>query len=250
VIDGGYFENYGALSALELARAARLALKDKKPGVKLVILMISSDPGLDKTRARVRINEGKERGKCLVSIAEREGQPSESAKDSQKADQPPNYLSVDPEQVENAWINEFLAPFQGIKNVREAHGNRAAAELAVEVCTEFPEPPKSANGNAPASESPQTRTAATLDEAKDENLGTSKPAEAKPNNPYFAHLAMCREHKPGKPMPVQPPLGWVLSKATQDAFDQLLTECGNDDELAHLEIALGKKEKPQQAANP
>ena len=48
MIDGGYFENYGALSALELARAARLALKDEKPGVKLVILMISSDPALDK----------------------------------------------------------------------------------------------------------------------------------------------------------------------------------------------------------
>ena len=45
-IDGGYFENYGALSALELARAARLALKKETPGVKLVILMISSDPGL------------------------------------------------------------------------------------------------------------------------------------------------------------------------------------------------------------
>ena len=48
VIDGGYFENYGALSALEIARAAQAALKDEKPRVKLVILMISSDPDLDK----------------------------------------------------------------------------------------------------------------------------------------------------------------------------------------------------------
>ena len=47
VIDGGYFENYGALSALEIARTARVALKDEQPGVKLVILMISSDPGLE-----------------------------------------------------------------------------------------------------------------------------------------------------------------------------------------------------------
>ena len=46
VIDGGYFENYGALSALEVARAARVALKNEQPGVKLVVLMISSDPSL------------------------------------------------------------------------------------------------------------------------------------------------------------------------------------------------------------
>jgi hypothetical protein len=31
VIDGGYFENYGALSALEIARAAKVALKDAQP---------------------------------------------------------------------------------------------------------------------------------------------------------------------------------------------------------------------------
>ena len=72
VIDGGYFENYGALSALELARAARVALKDEKPGVKLVILMISSDPGLESSHTLVRINEAKDGGKCLVSVAERE----------------------------------------------------------------------------------------------------------------------------------------------------------------------------------
>jgi len=258
VIDGGYYGNYGALSALEIARAAREALqkeraarealqkelKDEEPGVKLVILMISSDPGLDKTRTRVRINEVKNGGKCLLSIGEREGERSDNARVS------PNYLSLDAKQVENAWINEFLAPFQGIKNVREAHGNRAAAELAVEICTEFPEPPKSANGAAPASQSPQTQTAATLDEAKDCYLDASEPAKARPDNPYFAHLAMCRDHKDGEPAPVQPPLGWVLSKATQDAFDQLLAECGNDVELAQLGIAFGKKEKPQQAANP
>jgi hypothetical protein len=146
VIDGGYFENYGALSALELARAARLELKDKTPGVRLVILMISSDPGLSQSHALVRIKEAKDGGKCLVSVAEREGTSSADASGSQQSAQLPNYLSIDKEQVENAWINEFLAPFQGVTNVREAHGNRAAAELAVQICAEFPEPPKSASG--------------------------------------------------------------------------------------------------------
>jgi hypothetical protein len=255
VIDGGYFENYGALSALELARAARWELRDEKPGVKLVILMISSDPGLKQAHELVRIKEAKDRGKCLVSVAEREGTSSADASGSQKSAQSPNYLSIDKEQVENAWINEFLAPFQGITNVREAHGNRAAAELAVQICAEFPEPPKSASGPAPASrspapatasQSPQTQTADALDKAKVENVNDSPPVEASHENPYFAHLAMCKE---GQPAPVQPPLGWVLSKATQKAFGELLKQCGNDHELSQLEIALGRQAQ-QQAAGP
>jgi hypothetical protein len=150
VIDGGYFENYGALSALELARAARWELRDEKPGVKLVILMISSDPGLKRAHELVRIKEAKDHGQCLVSVAERESAPSGAAGASQKPDESPNYLSLDKEEVQNAWINEFLAPFQGIKNVREAHGNRAAAELAVQICAEYPEPPKPAPQSAAA----------------------------------------------------------------------------------------------------
>jgi hypothetical protein len=64
VIDGGYFENYGALTALELARAAEATLNAEKPHVKLVILMISSDPDLAKAHTVVRIHQpkdGKER---------------------------------------------------------------------------------------------------------------------------------------------------------------------------------------------
>jgi hypothetical protein len=51
---------------------------------------------------------------------------------------------------------------------------------------------------------------------------------------------MCKVGKPEKPAPIQPPLGWVLSKATQDHFHDLLDECGNDAELLQLETALGK----------
>jgi hypothetical protein len=237
VIDGGYFENYGALSALELARAARTVLKHEEPGVRLVVLMISSDPTLDQSRVLVPIKEAKAKdgGKCLVSVAEREGTADPSR---------PNYLSIDEEQVENAWINEFLAPFQGVKNVREAHGNRAAAELAVEICAEYPEPSKSPSGSAPGSESPaasaspQTQTGATLAKAKNENVNDSPPVKASHENPYFAHLAMCTE---GKPAPVQPPLGWVLSPTTRKAFEDLLNQCGNRHELSQLEIALGRQ---------
>jgi hypothetical protein len=245
VIDGGYFENYGALSAFELARAARLELKGK---IKLVILMISSDPDLMQSHSLVRIKEVKDGPECFPSVAGREGTSSADASGSQKPAQSPNYLSIDKERVQNAWINEFLAPFQGVTNVRGAHGNRAAAELAVEICAEISEAPKSAHGPTPASpapdaavQSPQTQTAAVLSTAKDVKVDESEPAKARPNLPYFAHLAMCKE---GQPAPVQPPLGWVLSEATQKAFGELLEQCGNKHELSQLEIALGKQ--PQQ----
>ncbi|PDS43161.1 hypothetical protein CO662_36685 [Rhizobium anhuiense] len=247
MIDGGYFENFGALSALELTRAARWELRNEKPGVKLVVLMISSDPGLEQAHELVRIKEAKDHGQCLVSVTEREDAPSSAAGALQKTDESPNYLSLDKKKVQNALLNEFLAPFQGIKNVREAHGNRAAAELAVEICAEFPDPerapatapPSTTPSQSAASQSPQMQSAAPLDKAKNESVNQSTPVEASRDNPYFAHLAMCTK---GKPPPVQPPLGWVLSSATQTAFHSLLGQCGNGTELEQLEIALGKKD--------
>jgi hypothetical protein len=252
VIDGGYFENYGALSALELARAARLELIDEKPGIKLIILMISSDPDLNQADALVRIKEAKDGGNCLVSVAEREGTWSADVSGSQKPAESPNYLSIDKQQVQNAWLNEFLAPFHGITKVREAHGNRAAAELAVQICSEFSKPPEGSSDPMPdsksatlsaAAQSPQTQNAAVLAKAKHESVKNSPPAKASHGSPYFAHIAMCKE---GQPAPIQPPLGWVLSKATQKDFGRLLEQCGNDHELSQLEIALGGK--PQQNA--
>ena len=248
VIDGGYYENYGALTALELARAARWELRnEKQPAVKLVILMISSDPSLGRAHELVRIKKAADGGQCLVSVAEREDGQGK-APDSQKPDGSPNYLSLDDNEVENAWINEFIAPLQGIKNVREAHGNRAAAELAVQICSEYPDAPKTDGASSPspaAQASPQLQTAGTLDKSKDESVDRSSRVQATRERPYFAHLAMCKD---GTPAPVQAPLGWVLSKATQKAFPQLLQECENDRELEQLEIALGKTERPQPVA--
>jgi hypothetical protein len=180
--------------------------------------------------------------------------PRETAPSSDKT---PNYLSLDGGNVMNALINEVLAPFQGIKNVREAHGNRAAAELAVEICAEFPDPNTSVASATPSASSersapekpaptlrsPQMQTAATLDKAKNQSVGRSHPAAAGQENPYFAHLAMCTE---GTPPPIQPPLGWVLSTATLTAFQSLLHQCDNDKELEQLEIALGKSDKSKQ----
>lgn len=39
---------------------------------------------------------------------------------------------------------------------------------------------------------------------------------------------------------VQPPLGWVLSKATREGLDALVNRCGNREQLSELEKALGR----------
>ncbi|MGO7771022.1 hypothetical protein ACC736_40165, partial [Rhizobium ruizarguesonis] len=57
---------------------------------------------------------------------------------------------------------------------------------------------------------------AILGQAKDASISYSAPVAAINDNPYFAHLAMCTD-KGG----VQPPLGWVLSSATRQAFVSL-----------------------------
>ena len=237
-----------------MARSPRLnshgpqkpALKNKEPHVKLVILMISSDPDLDKAHTLVRIDEPKDGGQCLVSTTEpdpRSGNPSVSL------NSPPskNYLSLDPEEVWNAWLNEFAAPLQGINNVREAHGNRAAAELAVKVCAEYPEPPNTASKASAGSQSSETQVADTANRGKTANGNSSGPAQARPDEPYFAHLAMCRYDSQGD-VNVEAPLGWVLSKATRDGLDRLLSRCGNDKQREELEAALGLPAQQQAAA--
>jgi hypothetical protein len=235
VIDGGYFENYGALTALEVARAASYELnvvRKESPRVKLVVVMISSDPSLQEAHELVRIKEGKRSGKCLVSIAEREDSSGQSA----------NYLSTNQGEVENAWLNEFWAPFEGVMKVREAHGNRAAAELAVQICAEVSES-ASAGASQPsatpvAGRTLQTEVAAMLAEAKNEHVKDSQAFAASSEEPYFAHFAMCTVDDRGQ-QPVQPPLGWVLSRKTEEGIGALLTQCQNDDQLKQLKKALG-----------
>jgi hypothetical protein len=283
VIDGGYFENYGALTALEIGRAAEQALQDKGPGVRLIYLLISSDPSLDTKRTRVRIRQPKndQDGKeCLVSAAERENAGKASD---------PNNLSIEPSDAENSWLNEFLAPITGLTSVRAAAGNRAAAELAVEICAEVstaqaqdPQEPTKLSyfstlpqasrmavwlyntkteycGADCKSQSPQTRQADILNQARNIAIDQSKPFEGQPNLPYFAHLAMCKgdSDDPDQPRgstdpppPLQPPLGWVLSQATQEHFHELLERCGNGDQITQLEAALGRPQQQAASAAP
>jgi hypothetical protein len=224
VIDGGYFENYGALTALELARSARDEIETMGGSVKLVILQISSDPTLTKARTRVRtIERG---GNCVLSTAS--APASSSGKD--------NYLSfVDAgiDRVTHRWnkndgegwvisyLNELAAPLIGVTRVREAHGTLAAAELASAVCVERD----------------KVTDAQSSDKRQPSAIKDLLRAGPTSETPHFAHLAMCEVSESTK-APIVPPLGWALSKPMRDKFSEIFYDCGNQAELAGLEMAL------------
>jgi hypothetical protein len=107
VLDGGYFENYGAVTALQLIRhIVRTPI-----AVRPVIVLISSDPALrDHEHSRI-VDQEKF---C-----------------SKKEDSMP--LPTE-EDVPNAFLNELAAPAAGILASREAHGSLAAKELGWYVC--------------------------------------------------------------------------------------------------------------------
>jgi hypothetical protein len=201
VIDGGYFENYGAETALELARTAIQAINESEPKggnkVKLVLLQISSDPSLEKDRTLVRVVPPDANHVCTVNIF---GKPG-----------PDNYLILTKDEGEHfvlSYANELDAPLVGIMSVREAHGTIAATELAAASC------------------------------AGKDKTSAVPPATSGDGASRFSHLAMCKESWHGGDG-IDPPLGWVLSAQTRSKFEDILKDCGNDHELSALEEALG-----------
>jgi hypothetical protein len=228
VIDGGYFENYGAQTALELANAAIRAIeaddRDHKNKVKPVILQISSDPTLEQDRTLVRVDmKGND---CAVSSFEPQKIKSDPA-------DPANYLELKDAVFGNKnegegyilpWANELSAPFVGIMSVREAHGTIAAEELAASACKG-----KSDERRAVQNQ-PKINVVADV---------TGSPQSP----PHFVHFAMCEVSTNGKPG-VTPPLGWVLSGQTRGRFEHILGDCGNPDQLTGLVSALGLQLQP------
>ncbi|MEH2543851.1 hypothetical protein V1283_000496 [Bradyrhizobium sp. AZCC 2262] len=189
VIDGGYFDNYGAQTAFELASKAIEAIgKDK---IRPVILQISSDPTMEvSTLVRQRCRRNGEDGEFLAA-------PPEEGR----------IVSL---------VNELSAPLKGIMSVRGAHGFAAVTSLAHLCCED------SSAASHPASI----------------ESGKAAPAATKR---VFVHLAMCQAATNDKRKPINPPLGWALSKATRDKFEKLFERCDNDKELEKLKEALGVK---------
>jgi hypothetical protein len=243
VIDGGYFENYGALTALELARAARQEIEKSGGSVKLVILQISSDPTLTKDRTRVRTIEVGD--SCYLTTADA---PASSNGTN-------NYLifaDAGRDPVTHAWhkndaeglvvsyLNELAAPLIGVTAVREAHGTLAAAELASAVCVERNNikaaAPQSDQQQKPAAISDPLAAKPAAINVTPGQAAISTPARPRAK-PHFAHLAMC-EVAEIKRAPIVPPLGWVLSRSLRDQFPAIFDDCGNEAELTGLEMAL------------
>jgi hypothetical protein len=197
VIDGGYFDNYGAQTAFELASKAIEAIGEDK--IRPVILQISSDPTMveNKTLVRRRCASNGEGGEFL--------EPPKGRRT----------LSL---------FNELRAPLIGIMSVRGAHGFAAVASLA-HLCCE----------DSPAAHRREQHPNSIIEIADQGALNKSAAARR-----VFVHLAMCEAATKGKES-INPPLGWVLSKTTQDKFKGLLQKCGNDKELATLQEALGGK---------
>ena len=231
VIDGGYFENYGAETALELAHAAIEAIKaddPEHPKVKPVILQISSDPTLEKDRTLVRVDmKGND---CSVSSFEPQKDKSDPA-------DPANYLELkdrvgrhknEGEGYVLPWANELSAPFVGIMSVREAHGTIAAEELASSVC-------KGKND--------QRRAALNQSRNVVPEVALSTTIGSPQTPPHFAHFAMCERSTNGNPG-VTPPLGWVLSDRTRERFKDIFKDCDNPQELTALASALGLTLRP------
>jgi hypothetical protein len=236
IIDGGYFENYGAQTTLELARKAIKAIDAIDPKrenkVKLVVLQISSDPSLRKDRTLVRVR--RDDGACVVSSSgpattsiQHEGDGSQSGPKDQA-----NYLTVtDPANGKKnegegfvlSSYNELSAPLLGIMSVREAHGTVAAAELAGSIC-------QGKEKVEVALENPMERKTAV-----DATDSTATGANVASDAPHFSHLAMCEESEIKGEVAVNPPLGWVLSDRTRLRFKNILEDCGNEHELASLE---------------
>lgn len=120
IIDGGYFENFAALTTLQLARAALLAIRaetGRDDAVLPVFVQISSDPAIggDGMTARDRAAVGE----LLACGAEAAGPlPYEPTLDGQ------GFLAG----------NQILAPLRGVLGSREAHGTTASKELANFAC--------------------------------------------------------------------------------------------------------------------
>jgi hypothetical protein len=193
VIDGGYFDNYGAQTAFELASRAIKAIEDArgKDKIRPVILQISSDPTMEvSTLVRQRCGRNGEDGEFLAAPPE-EGRT----------------MSL---------VNELKAPLMGIMSVRGAHGLAAVTSLAHLCCED------SSVASHPAS------------------IEGSKAAPAATKR-VFVHFAMCKAATNDERKPINPPLGWALSKATRDKFGELFERCDNGKELEKLKEALGVK---------
>jgi hypothetical protein len=231
LLDGGYFENFGATTALQLVRGAIGALGAEN--VRPIIVQISSDSALLE-RDRARLDDT--RALCEPTVDGRgflEFIPSEWAG--------LRWRQRDSDGRFGDVLNELTAPLAGVMAGRLAHNTLASQELAHLVCIER------RHGNDTARVAHQNgaplrgemQQVASIGHAELTSLEMPARAPQTPVTDYpsdYAHLAMCDED--GAPVA---PLGWVLSERARRGIRSLLDEhCGNAGELSRIKAALGR----------
>jgi hypothetical protein len=134
IIDGGYYENFGAQTALELVQAVERALANKpRPRkVRLFMLQISSDPSM-RASARPRISEPN--GTCEVSTAGQIGPQNLLEFEDAPFDYATWSSRGDDEGPEVNFVNELWSPLAGVMSTRESRGRAASEELAKHMCS-------------------------------------------------------------------------------------------------------------------
>jgi len=220
VLDGGYFENFGAITALQLVREVKHALRDHA-NVQPVILQISSDPTLT-ARDRPRLDQ--DASLCSLTRAP----DAEFLRFQQTTD----YSRT------RAFFNELSAPLAGVLGSRSAHGTLASQELAHAICVER-RAPREAPGGLQSTLAAAGGTGTQVAGVAPLAVAPTLPRPA----PEFAHLAMCDEDGREPPPPV-PPLGWSLSDLIREQFPKILERCGNPAELERILSALRPPAQP------
>ena len=137
IIDGGYYENFGAQTALELEETVEtiLTAHHLREGVKIVVLQISSDPSMRRTSRPRLIDDGVS---CSVSTAGLHTRKNPLVFE----DAPFDFWTLssrgDDEGPGLNFLNEVWSPLAGVMSTRELRGRAASEELATRMCSSRP----------------------------------------------------------------------------------------------------------------
>ncbi|WP_034995257.1 patatin-like phospholipase family protein [Beijerinckia mobilis] len=219
VIDGGYFENFGALTALELGREIERVSKSGQKNIRLIYLQISSDPGLDE-RTMARIKSPSKKSCSIPKVGEQ--QPHSNDFSQFLTFRPPskNFFTSPPHDggdFETSFLTQIFGPLAGVLSARIAHGTAASWELAYKTCV------VQLDGGE-NSQSPVFVHLSMLNDRDCQNIGEeNSPSDSKREN---------------KNVRLAAPLGWVMSKATNLSIKRWVNQCGNAKELTKVTDAI------------
>jgi hypothetical protein len=139
IIDGGYFENYGARTAWELARAIEdLAAEDPSLNVVPIIVVVSNDldadqpPRAHRGKCRRMLEDYAEDG-AQVTIRCDDPQPAEHCVEAVRAGAVGNLKPQD-----QSIVPQSMAPIFGLAATRTAHGRDALNILRRDFCRAMP----------------------------------------------------------------------------------------------------------------